>query len=358
MSQPTPDTANAAQAVAPVLEARAVSKHFTVRRTGAGRRRGRLHAVDGVSISLYPGQITALVGESGSGKSTLARLLAHLLAPSSGELLLNGQPVRLRGPGARRRYVKNVQLVLQDPFSSFNPVHTVGYTLARATRIHHSGLSAAQVERRSVDLLAEVALAPGEQFLKKFPHELSGGQRQRAAIARPLAADPKVLLADEPVSMLDVSIRLGVLNLLKHLTTTRHLALLYITHDIASARYFAHNALVMYAGEIIERGSSEDVTQRAAHPYTQLLIASAPDPADPRHGSGVPDTGSPPTLIDPPPGCRFAARCPFAMPKCQTSPPEIELAAGHSTRCWLYDNSAESDRKRKEVRLPYHPPVR
>jgi peptide/nickel transport system ATP-binding protein len=192
------------------------------------------------------------------------------------------------------------------------------------------------------EVLKEVNLFPPDQFSEKYPHELSGGQRQRISIARALAANPRVLLADEPVSMLDVSIRLGILNLLEKLAKERDLALLYITHDIASARYFATTASVMYAGELIEGGPAELVTQQAGHPYTRLLIDSAPDPDRPQGAERIQDLGQPPSLIDPPTGCRFHPRCPFAMERCRTdSPPPFALGGGHWARCWLHDEDGE-----------------
>jgi peptide/nickel transport system ATP-binding protein len=183
---------------------------------------------------------------------------------------------------------------------------------------------------------------PPRQFTEKFPHELSGGQLQRVSIARALAASPDVFLADEPVSSLDVSIRLGILNLLRRLTEERDVAMLYVTHDIASARYFASDTAVMYAGEIVETGPSETVTQQAAHPYTQLLISSAPDPSR-ADAKRVKDIGQPPSLISPPSGCRFHPRCPFALVRCkQETPPPFPLADGHTARCWLYADNSES----------------
>ncbi|WP_406092192.1 ABC transporter ATP-binding protein [Streptomyces sp. NBC_01013] len=330
-----------------VLEARGVTKHFAVRRTGrdllAGKRRS-VHAVDDVSLRLRRGTVTALVGESGSGKSTVARLLAQLYPLTEGEIHLDGQEVKAGRGRSFRSYVRQVQLIFQDPFASLNPVHTVRYHLTRALKIHgRAGSGEAELEQNLTALLNRVQLTPPHQYLDKFPHELSGGQRQRVAIARALGADPQVLLADEPVSMLDVSIRLGVLNLLKDLKDRMHLAILYITHDIASARYFADTTLVMYAGRIVEGGDSETVTQHPAHPYTQLLIASAPDPDRVVDEEEQEETGSgePPSLIDPPAGCRFHPRCPKAMERCRTElPPRFDLADGQWAACWLYDGSA------------------
>jgi peptide/nickel transport system ATP-binding protein len=254
------------------MEAIAISKDF---RLGHGQV---LHAVREVCFDLYRGAATALVGESGSGKSTVARLLAGQERLTSGSIRLNGAPADLSGRAAFRRYKGKVQLVFQDPFSSLNPVHTVRHHLERPVRLHQGRKTSAEVAQETSAMLEQVRLIPPGRFLPKFPHELSGGQRQRVSFARALAARPEVLLADEPVSMLDVSIRLEMLSLLDDLRRRFQLALLYITHDIASARYFADEILVMYAGQIVERGPAEELTQQPAHPYTQLLVASAPDP--------------------------------------------------------------------------------
>ncbi|WP_213450327.1 ABC transporter ATP-binding protein [Rhizomonospora bruguierae] len=330
-----------------VLEAAGLTKHFPVRRKlrSLFKPVRFVHAVDDVNLTLRRGRVTALVGESGSGKSTVARLLAQLYPRTGGEIKLHGQPTRVRGGRAFRAYARRVQMIFQDPFASLNPVHTVRYHLTRALRIHQrAGRTPADLETALCDLLTRVQLTPPERYLDKFPHELSGGQRQRVAIARALGADPTALLADEPVSMLDVSIRLGVLNLLRNLKERLNLAILYITHDIASARYFADDTMVMYAGRMVEGGDSETVTQRPAHPYTQLLIDSAPDPDQIQGGTGsVPRDaggGEPPSLIDPPGGCRFHPRCPAVMPRCSTDlPPRLEIgdAPGHWAACWLYD---------------------
>ena len=257
-----------------VLEARDLTKHFHVRR--GLRPRATVHAVENVSLTLPRSSVTAVVGESGSGKSTLARLLARIITPTSGQLLLDGQQMPL-GQRHRQGYASRVQLVLQDPFASLNPVHSVRYHLARPLKIHH--MADGDLDGAMESLLRRVALDPPSRFIDKYPHELSGGQRQRVAIARALAAGPTVLLADEPVSMLDVSIRLEILNLLDRLKRDRHLALLYVTHDLATARHFSSDIMVMYRGEIVERGPSDQVILHPAHPYTQLLAAAAPDPS-------------------------------------------------------------------------------
>jgi peptide/nickel transport system ATP-binding protein len=327
-----------------VLEAIGLTKHFPVRRQLRqlfSQEHNAVHAVDDVNLSLRRGQVVALVGESGSGKSTVARLLAQLYPRTDGDIRLHGESTAVKGGRHFRQYAARVQMIFQDPFASLNPVHTVRYHLSRALKIHHN--AGPDLEKALHELLTRVSLTPPERYLDKFPHELSGGQRQRVAIARALGAQPEALLADEPVSMLDVSIRLGVLNLLRDLKERLDLAILYITHDIASARYFADQTLVMYAGRMVEGGDSETVTQTPAHPYTRLLIDSAPDP-DRLTGDAddlVTDRGNgePPSLINPPAGCRFHPRCPMAMPRCTTDLPvrlEIGDAPGHWAACWLF----------------------
>jgi peptide/nickel transport system ATP-binding protein len=335
-----------------VLETEKLTKHFRVRRSlvdVVARHQRVVHAVDEVDLTLRRGQVTALVGESGSGKSTVARLLAQLYPATSGEIRLHGQPVSVRGGRRFRAYCRRVQMIFQDPFGSLNPVHTVRYHLTRALRIHgRAGRTSEEREQALAELLGRVSLTPAERYIDKFPHELSGGQRQRIAIARALGANPEVLLADEPVSMLDVSIRLGILNLLRDLKERLNLAILYITHDIASARYFADLTMVMYAGRMVEGGDSETVTQRPAHPYTQLLIESAPDPDRITGDAAEPavkdrGTGEPPSLIAPPTGCRFHPRCPHVMPVCKEQvPPRLPIAGqtGHWAACWLYGDGA------------------
>jgi peptide/nickel transport system ATP-binding protein len=320
------------------MEAISVSKDFRI------GRHNILHAVRDVSVNLYRSAVVALVGESGSGKTTVARLLAGQERLTAGTIRLDGKPVDVSTRGAFQRYKTEVQLVFQDPFASLNPVHTVSHHLERPVRLHQGKESKEQVRAEVIALLEQVRLIPAQQFLDKYPHELSGGQRQRVSFARALAARPRVLLADEPVSMLDVSIRLEMLALLNDLRQRLQLALLYITHDIASARYFADEILVMYAGQVVERGPAEDLTQHPAHPYTQLLVASAPDPDDLggmlRNGSRP--AGQPPVSGGPAAtGCPFSPRCPFADDHCRAENPALaRVSSIRAAACWRLDVAA------------------
>jgi peptide/nickel transport system ATP-binding protein len=315
--------------VNPVLEVRSLSKQF---RSGGLLRPSRLHAVDDVTFALRPGRITALAGESGSGKSTVARLLLRLLAPSDGEVLFEGRDVaRDRRRRDVLRYRSRVQMIFQDPFGSLNPAKTVRAHLERPVKIH-SGVGRAEVKARVDTLLETVGLVPAASVAHKYPHELSGGQRQRVAIARALAVNPSVVIADEPISMLDVSIRIGILNLMRDLKELG-IAFLYVTHDLASARYVADDILVMYAGQIVEQGPVDDVLASPLHPYTRLLIASVPDgernvePIEIRRGSAA-------AAVDPAPGCRFVERCPLAIDVCRRETPElVEAEPARIARC-------------------------
>ncbi|HYK32745.1 MAG TPA: ABC transporter ATP-binding protein [Streptosporangiaceae bacterium] len=334
----------------PLLEARGLTKHFPVRGATNGRRGGIVHAVDDVSLVVPSAGITAIVGESGSGKSTLARMLARLIKPTSGELLLDGQTSTAALGGVRREYARAVQLVLQDPFSSLNPVHDVRYHLARPLKVHK--LASGSLDEAIDGLLARVSLTPAANFTGKYPHELSGGQRQRVAIARALAVAPRLLLADEPVSMLDVSIRLGVLNLLADLREKDGLAIVYVTHDIASARYLADVVAVMYAGRVVEIGPAAAVTSEPAHPYTELLLSAAPDPGRARSVPARART-APPNLVTPPPGCRFHPRCPHAMRVCTSGVPEMtQISPGHHSACWLHVNGLDTQQRTPLVSKP------
>ena len=257
-----------------VLEARNLVKDFHMR---SGLRTTTLHAVNDVSFSVAAGRTLALVGESGSGKSTIARMLMKLETPTSGRILLDGKATGRRGRELAA-YRSEVQMVFQDPFASLNPFHTIVHHLERPIRIHHPRLTGVQVRARALELLERVRLSPAESFADRRPHELSGGQRQRVAIARALAPGARFIVADEPVSMLDVSIRLGVLNLLADLQREENLGVLYITHDLATARHFSDEIMALYKGDVVERGPADEVILNPQHEYTRTLLAAAPEP--------------------------------------------------------------------------------
>jgi peptide/nickel transport system ATP-binding protein len=321
-------------AVAPV-EVRGLTKHFS-----------HVHAVDDVSFELRPGTITALVGESGSGKSTVARLLARLHDPTAGSVLWEGGDVsRVRRRRDVLRYRSQVQLIFQDPFDSLNPVKTVRHHIERPLRIHKM-VPSGQVEERVHELLRTVGLVPPHELAANYPHELSGGQRQRVALARVLAVEPKVILADEPTSMLDVSIRIGILNLMTRLKEERGIAFLFVTHDLASARYVADDLLVMYAGQIVERGPVEEVLASPLHPYTRLLLAAVPDPSKRLQAERIQERkGLAAAAVDPPEGCRFVNRCPLAIDICShVTPPLVEARPQQSARCHVTAPSALIER--------------
>ena len=315
------------------LEVRHLEKRFPAD-GGLIRHRSFVHAVDDVSFTLRPGTITALVGESGSGKSTVARLLARLHAPTGGNVIYRGKDV---AQDTSRRsileYRSQVQMIFQDPFGSLNPVKTVRHHLERPLRIHGI-VDGDEIEERVHELLRTVGLVPPGHVADKYPHQLSGGQRQRVAIARTLAVEPVVLLADEPTSMLDVSIRIGILNLMLKLKEGRQIAFLYVTHDLASARYVADDILVMYAGQIVERGPIEQVLAEPLHPYTQLLLAAVPDPATGLKAERIEPHGHVSAAVDPPEGCRFVSRCPLAVAVCSELTPQlVEARPAQSARC-------------------------
>ncbi|MBO0701888.1 MAG: ABC transporter ATP-binding protein [Candidatus Dormibacteraeota bacterium] len=324
---------------ATLLRVRHLAKRFPA---GGTFSRKEIHAVEDATFDVERGQIVALVGESGSGKSTTARIIARLTPPSGGEIWLKGHDVlKAESRSASLAYRRAVQMVFQDPFGSLNPVHTIEHHVARPLRIHQNIGGGRMLRQKIYELLAMVGLNPPAEFADKYPHELSGGQRQRVAFARALAAEPELVLADEPVSMLDVSIRIGVLNLMDDLRQRTGLAYLYITHDIASARYIADQTIVMYAGYMVEGGQTERVIASPAHPYTQLLLSAVPDPQVGSAGRKLPGRGGVPSRIDPGPGCPFAGRCPHTMDVCRTVMPDpVTVADGHWARCHLLDPTA------------------
>ena len=316
----------------PLLEARGLTRHFKV---GGALARKTLHAVDDANFVIGDREIVALVGESGSGKSTIARLLARVYKPTAGEIYYRGQPLSdIRSRRDSLSYRSDVPMVFQDPFSALSPAYRVSHGVMRGLKLHRRDLSDAQRVEEAERLFEIVGLHPAADVLDRYPHELSGGQRQRIGFAQALSSRPKLILADEPVSMLDVSIRIGLLNVMANLRETEGVSFLYITHDIASARYVADRLMVMYAGRIVESGPIESVLSDPRHPYTQLLLSAVPDPRAPLAVTSETDRGEPPRVINPQPGCRFRWRCPVAIETCKSVMPELEpVDDGHTVAC-------------------------
>jgi oligopeptide/dipeptide ABC transporter ATP-binding protein len=312
-------------------------------RIGNALSQQTLHAVDEVSLTVGEREIVALAGESGSGKSTIARLLAKIYKPTSGEIYFQGKPLsQIKSRKDRLRYSGLAPMVFQDPFASINPVFRVSHGILRGLKLHRPELSRDERYAEAQRVFEVVGLTPADEVLQRFPHELSGGQRQRVGFAQALAMRPKLILADEPVSMLDVSIRVGLLNMMADLRDSQGVSILYITHDLASARYVADRLIVMYAGQVAESGPTEEVMANPKHPYTQLLLSAAPDPRAPLGVGAETDRGEPPKVINPTPGCRFRWRCPLAIDKCHEVTPELsQILPGHQAACHVAEEGAE-----------------
>jgi peptide/nickel transport system ATP-binding protein len=325
---------------AELLRTEHLTRHFKI---GGALSRRTLHAVDDVSFAIGEREIVALAGESGSGKSTIARVLARIYKPTSGEVFFEGKPLSsMTSRQERLRYSGLVPMVFQDPFSSIHPVFRVSHGVMRALKLHRPELTGEQRFAEAVRVFDAVGLNPGAEVLQRYPHELSGGQRQRVGFAQALAMRPKLILADEPVSMLDVSIRIGLLNVMAKLRDEEGVSILYITHDLASARYVSDRLIVMYAGQIAEAGPVEDVLASPQHPYTQLLLSAVPDPKAELNVAAETDRGEPPRVIDPEPGCRFRFRCPLAISQCHNQDPQLlQLSPGHSAACFVAQSGAE-----------------
>jgi len=323
--------------IGPLLSVQGLYTWFELRRWGFGRA-GVVRAVDGVSLTVEPGEAIAVVGESGCGKSTLARAILGLVPPTRGEIVFAGQPLDRRGGRRLQWYRAQVGFIQQDPYGALPPFMDVRRILGEPLAIQKIG-DKQERETRVREALEEVKLTPVEDFLPKFPHMLSGGQQQRVVIARAIILRPRLLIADEPVSMLDASVRVEVLELLRSLQQAHKLSLVYIPHGLSTVRHFAERVLVMYAGKIVENAPVGELLRNPLHPYTQALLAAIPDP-DPENAKSLREVpvGEPPSLLNPPSGCRFHPRCPFAIKNlCEREePPELESAKGHLVACWLH----------------------
>jgi len=325
---------------APLLEVTGLTRHFGLR--GFWSRK-QLHAVDDVSFTIGRREIVALVGESGSGKSTIACLLAKVYEPTSGDIRFDGKPFgRVKRRKAELAYRGDVPMVFQDPYSSMNPAYRVSHAIKRGIKLHRPELDSAAQRSEAIRVMEAVGLEPAEEVLAKHPHQLSGGQRQRIGFAAALALRPKLIIADEPVSMLDVSIRVSVLNLMAELRERENVSILYITHDLASARYVADRIIVLYAGRVVEVGPTEQLLAAPRHPYTELLLSAVPDPRAPLEESAAADSGEPPKVVNPAPGCRFRERCPYAVERCATETPELRLLGpAHFAACHVAQATEE-----------------
>ena len=314
---------------APLLQVAGVSKHFVMRRSNfdilRGRPAPRLRAVEDVSLAVSEGETLGIVGESGCGKSTLARCIVRLETPDAGAVLFEGRDALGLGGDARRAYNRRVQMVFQDPYGSLNPRLSIGDALAEALSVH-AIVDKAAVPARVRALLDLVHLP--QDAAQRYPHEFSGGQRQRVGIARALSVEPAVLIADEPVSALDVSVQAQIVNLFLELQERLGLALIFITHDLRLVRHIAHRTAVMYLGRIVETGPTQAMFETPLHPYTRALMAAVPEIAPGARAREAAVRGELPSAIAPPPGCPFHPRCPIAAPQCRTDPPPLVPRAG------------------------------
>jgi dipeptide transport system ATP-binding protein len=314
----------------PILEARDLTRDYSVSR-GAVRSPATIHALAGVSFSLQAGRTLAVVGESGSGKSTLARLLTLIENPTAGALLIDGEDVAQASAATRQRLRRQIQIVFQNPYGSLNPRQTIGKALEEPLLVNTS-LSSAERKAEALSIMAKVGLRP--ETYRRYPHMFSGGQRQRIAIARALMLKPRILVLDEPVSALDVSIRAQALNLLASLQEEFALAYVFVSHDLSVVRHIADEVMVIYLGNAVELGERAAIFDRPQHPYTQALLSATPvaDPTAKRQRILL--SGEPPSPFAPPPGCAFHPRCRLAFDRCRVEKPPLERKQGRDVACW------------------------
>jgi peptide/nickel transport system ATP-binding protein len=323
-----------------LIEGKNVVKDFPV--SSNALKNPMMRALNDVSFKMYKSRGLAIVGESGSGKSTTAKMIAKMYAPSAGLIEYRGRNIQeIKKKQELMRYREGVQMVWQDPFGSLNPTHNIFHHLARPLLIHKKVTpgNKKEMEERIYSLLEQVGLTPPKETAAKFPHQLSGGQRQRVNLARNIAVGAEVVLADEPTSMLDVSIRAGVLNLMEEMKFDKEMSLMYITHDIATARYIAEDIAVMYVGHMVEWGDTDEVIANPQHPYTQLLVSAVPDPSKSIHDKLKGNKGEIPLWTPESVGCPFAGRCTHATDKCKEKLPEVtQLSENHFVRCYLHES--------------------
>ncbi len=319
----------------PVIEVSGLTKHYPVKKGLLRRTVGQVFAVDGVSFAIHEGETLGLVGESGCGKSTVARTVLRLLEPTGGSIRINGRDITHLGKAALRPYRREMQIVFQDPYSSLNPRMSAGDIVAEPLKVHGIG-SRSEREARAAALFEQVGLRAGQ--MKSFPHEFSGGQRQRLGIARALALDPRLIVADEPVSALDVSIQAQVINLLMDLQREKRLSYLFIAHDLAVVEHISHHIAVMYLGKIVESAPRADLFLDPQHPYTEALLAAVPVPNPRLKRAKRLVGGEVPSPMNPPPGCPFHTRCPYVFARCRVEVPALrEVRPGHLAACHLRD---------------------
>ena len=333
---PTPGggTARTTAAPRPILEVSDLTKHFPIRRGVFSRVSGWVRAVDGVTLSIAPGETLALVGESGSGKTTTGRCILRLLEPTSGEVRFDGVDLLRLKPREMRRMRRQIQVIFQDPFGSLNPRMRVGTIVREPLDVHRIGKGRSERDAMVARLLERVGLDPA--MARRYPHEFSGGQRQRIGVARALALRPRLIVADEPVSALDVSVQAQVINLLIDLQEESGVAFLFIAHDLALVERIADRVAVMYLGKIVEIAPTGEIFKNPVHPYTRALLQAIPVPDPDRARERVAIRGDLPSAMEPPSGCRFHPRCPVAVEECpRVEPPLVEVAPGHWAACLL-----------------------